>query len=291
MLDLTVPGACRLLADQIKADIDTVTTRDPKYSARIKPSALGGECVARLWYDFRWARKRVTTPEQQRIFDAGGAFEVPIISWLRNAGWEVIEKDPNRVGKFIEQYKVRALDGHLSGYLDGVGRHEQRTVGLWANIEAKSYNRRRFGMLQSKLTVKAVDYEYYVQACIYMMLFGLPLTVLVAVCKDDGDLHIDVFARDDETAQRALDIGNTVKTSRVRPAKVAQSAAFHMCKKCQHVGPCHLGEPVDRNCRSCVNCVAIEGGKFGCAAFNQIIPDKETIETYAATCPHYEPIL
>ena len=290
MLDLTTPGATRLLADHIKGDIDRVTTKPGKYSWRIKPSSLGGDCVAKIWYAFRWVRKSTPPPRIQRIFDVGNAFEQPIVDWLRAAGWELYDKDPSKIGSKFEQWNFKALDGHMSAYLDGIGAHSERTGGVFGNIEAKSYNKRRFNMLTNKVSVKAADYEYYVQACIYMMGYNLPFTVLVAVCKDDGDVHIDVFLRDDETAMRALSIGDTIKNSRVRPARIAQSAAFHKCKECPYVGVCHLGELPDKNCRSCVHSVPIEGGKFGCSRHNCLIPDETAINTYPTQCGTYEAV-
>jgi len=287
MHDLSIPGATRLIADKIKAQIDTVTEQPAKYSWRIKPSNLGSECVAALWYAYRWVKRNPIDGRIGRIFGSGSAFEAPTMDWLRKAGWEILDKDPSKIGTKFEQWNFKALDGHISAYLDAVGRHPDYCNGAWGNVEAKSYNKRRFGALVNKQSVKITEYEYYVQACIYMQAFNLPFTLLIAVCKDDSDIYVEIIPRDDDTANRAMRLAETVKTSRVRPAKIAESPAFHVCKRCDFVGICHLGEQPDRNCRSCIHVTPTDNGKFGCSYWQLAIPGEKEI---MQACPQYEAI-
>ena len=287
MLDLTLPGATKMLADKIVTGIDAATELQGKHSWRVKPSMLGKECIAAGWYAFRWA-KRVNKPGKvARIFAKGHDTEPRLIDYLRRSGWIVLDVDPAKAGKKFEQWNFKALNGHMSAYLDGIGSHPEYTGGLWVLIEAKSYNKRRFNLLTSKGNVKLTDYEYYVQVCLYMMGYNLPWTLLICECKDDGDIHVEVIMRDDETAQRALSVGNTIMTNRIRPARVAESAAFHVCKKCDFQGVCHLGEQVEKNCRSCLHCVAVEGGKFACERWNAVIPNEDAI---MQACDQHDPI-
>lgn len=287
MIDLSLPGATKMLADQIVSGIDAATALQGKHSWRVKPSSLGKECVAAGWYAFRWA-KRVNKPGKvARIFAKGHDTEPRLIDYLRRSGWLIADRDPSKIGTNFEQWNFKALDGHLSAYLDGIGSHPVITAGAEILIEAKSYNKRRFNLLVSKGNVKLTDYEYYVQVCLYMAGYNLPWTLLICECKDDGDIHVEVIMRDDETAQRALNVGHTIKSNRIRPARVAESAAYHVCKTCDFLGVCHLGEPVEKNCRSCLSCVAIDGGKFYCERWNAVIPNETAI---MGACPHHDPI-
>lgn len=287
-MDLTIPGMTTNLAERVRAGIDRATVSAPRYSWRLKPSSLGGECTAKIWYAWRWVKKTAPEPRFNRIFGTGHAFEAPIMDWLRNDGWTVLDKDPAKIGTKFEQWNVKALNGHLSAYLDAAGSHPEYTSGLWVNLEAKSYKKSRFNQLVSKKNVKVVDYEYYVQACIYCYLMDLAFTVLVAVCKDDCEVHVDVIPRDDATAIRALQLAESVATSRIRPGRIAQSAAFHACQRCEYKGVCHLGDKPDVNCRSCLNCVPADGGKFYCAKFNVAINDETAISEYPIQCGGYE---
>lgn len=291
MIDFAVPGAARLAADRITAAVDAATARPGKYSWRIKPSALGGECVARLWYAYRWAAKKDVPGKLGRIFDDGDMYEPRIVEWLRSSGWTIQDKDPSKIGTKFEQWNFKALDGHVSSYLDGIAMHPEFTGGVWALLECKSANKRRFGLLVSKKSVKLADFKEYTQLCIYMEALNLPFAVYVRVCKDDADLYVELVPRDPETAERALRIALTVRDSRARPARITETPSYHVCKnECDFVGVCHLGEPSDRNCRSCTNSVPIEKGKFGCNAFSEVIPNEKHIIEFAKTCPHYQAI-
>jgi len=290
MIDLTIPGAARLLADRVQAAVEDTTALPGKHSWRIKVSALGGECVAKQWYAFRWVAKRDIPGKLARIFDDGNVYEPRIVDWLKRSGWMIEDKDPSKIGTRFEQWNFKALDGHISAFLDGIGSHPEFTQGVRILVEAKSYNKRRFGLLVGKKSVKAADYEYYTQICCYMEAYNLPYCVFFCVCKDDADLYVEIVPRDPATAERALRIATTVKDSRARPGRVAETPSFHICKHCDFVGVCHLGETPERNCRSCVNAVPIAGGKFGCMAFNEVIPNEKHIIEFALTCPHYQAI-
>lgn len=287
MLDLSIPGAKKLLADRTRERIDDATTVVGKHSWRIKPSSLGKECIAENWYAYRWA-KRVNKPGRiGRIFDKGHETEPRLMEYLRKSGWVIWDRDPNKAPDDpYPQFGFKALGGHISAYLDGIGHHPELTAGINILIEAKSYNKRRFGVMVAK-TMKAADPEYYVQVCLYMKEYNLPVALFICECKDDGDIHIEYVERDDDTAMRALEIATTIKTSRIRPARVAESPAYHKCKMCDFVGVCHLGEPVEKNCRSCLNCVPIDGGKFACQKWNATIPNQQAIMD---ACDYHEPI-
>lgn len=290
MIDLTVPGFPRLLADRITAAVDDVTAKPGKFSWRIKVSALGGPCVAKQWYGFRWVAKKGIPGKLARIFEDGNTYEPRIVEWLRASGWTVQDKDPSKIGTKYEQWNFKALDGHISAFLDGIGSHPEFTEGVDVLIEAKSYNKRRFGELVRHKAVKAADYEYYVQICCYMEAYNLPWCVFFCVCKDDADLYIEVVPRDPDTATRAMRIATTVRDSRARPGRIAETPSYHKCQQCDFVDVCHLGSTPLRNCRSCVNAIATDGGKFGCATFNELIPNEKHILEFALTCPHYQAV-
>jgi len=286
MIDLTIPGARKLLADKVTAQIDAATVVKGKHAWRIKPSAVGKDCIAAGWYGYRWAKRADKPGRVGRIFGKGHDTEPRLMTYLRASGWHVWDVDPRKApdDKF-PQFNFKALDGHMSAYLDGIGYHPELTEGVNVLVEAKSYKKSRFTQLISK-TVKAADYEYYVQICLYMQGYELPYCVFICECKDDSDIYIEIVLRDDETANRALQVGNTIKTSRVRPARVAESPAFHQCKTCDFLGVCHLGEKPETNCRSCINCVAVAGGKFACEKYGPI-PNEQAI---LAACNEHEPI-
>lgn len=286
MIDLSAPGALALAAEQIKFDIDEAGALPARFHWRIKPSSLGGECVARIWYSWRWASRQVTPGRLARTFDRGNEAEKRMVAYIRKGGWTVHEVDPARVGKAKKQFKAKALGGHLASFLDGICSHERHTNFEQWLLELKTMAKGRFNQLAAK-SVHQKENTYYTQLQIYLHLFQLPYCLFVAECTEDQEIYIEVIPYNREAAERALELAGIIMTSNIRPARIAQTPTFGMCKKCEHAGVCHLGEPVAKNCRSCLHVKPVEDGRFWCTGWNCAIPGEAEM---LAGCPNHEGI-
>lgn len=287
MLDLSVVGACRLLADQIASELDATGVLEGRYSWRVKASQLGGDCLAQQWYGFRWVRKVQIPARIARLFGFGSAREQSFVNALRKAGWTVQDVDPAKANSKFPQWNVKDLHGHLSAYLDAKVSHPVYTDNEVFNGEFKTMNKKNFALLMSKKSIRAVNQEYYGQHCIYCKKTGLRYSVFFVECKDDQEYYVEVVPANDDWADKLLAYGETIATSVVRPSRISESPAFHECKYCDYMNICHYGAPVDVNCRSCVMCQAAEDGKFYCNRWSAIIPNEAAI---LQACPHHEPV-
>lgn len=285
-VDIDTPGVARLMADRVAARMDEVGGKPGKYSWRVKPSNLGGECVAKLWFAYRWAAKKQIPAKLQRIFDVGNASENRLVRYLREAGWNVRDKDPSKIGSNFEQWNFKALEGHISAYLDALGDHPEFTQSEEIVIEFKTMNKDKFNQVVAKQSIKLINYEYYVQHVMYLKAYNKRYGLMMIECKNTSEFYFEFIRRDDEVADRAMAVAHTVKDARQRPARIAESPTYSKCKTCDFLGVCHLGERMDKNCRSCVNCVAMEGGKFKCLRFGPIPGEQEIL----AACDCYEAI-
>lgn len=325
--DFARTGYTALAADKVKEEINMAAkaANPPRYSWRVKPSELADDCIAKLWYGFRWARQDSYDGRMARLFSRGHKAEAGLVGYLRNAGWEVreysqrlmYEKDLDKYSALeweaeippylidvsedsdhikralkrdkwiLKQYRIKDFGGHMSGYLDGICRHPIWTNNIWILLEFKTYNTKRFSVLVNK-SVRISDPKYYGQIVLYMKYMGLPATLFLAVNKNDDDIWPEIVLPDEGTAISLLQIAHTVATSPVRPARIAESPAFFKCKTCIFTGPCHLREPVDVNCRSCTLCAPIDGGKFYCNKWNAQIPDETAL---LAGCAQHSPIM
>jgi hypothetical protein len=219
--------------------------------------------------------------------DRGTDRENSLVKYLRQAGWIVQDTDPSKEGKKFNQWNFTAIDGHVSAYLDGIMYHPEFFEGQKVLLELKTMAKGRFGRLQSKKSVMVTEPEYHGQVQLYMHGYNLNFCVFFAECQDTQEIYVEVIRRDPEYAQRLLMLADTVKNSRLRPARVAQSPTYHKCKSCEFLNICHYDAQVDRNCRSCVNAMAVEGGRFYCNRWAAFIPNEQAI---LAACPHHEPI-
>lgn len=271
--DLTIPGTTELLEKDLAEMTDDNSAFDnpPRHSWRVSPSNLGGDCVAQLWYKYRWAKLVKIGGKLARLFQVGHDAEPKLVAILRRMGWTVWDEDPARKGKPNPQYNVKDFDGHLSGYLDGIGSHPLYTMGVNVNLEFKTSNDKNFAILKSK-GVRIWQPKYYTQACLYMFYYNLPWTLFMVENKNTSEIVFRIVMRDDGHAREKLAIGHTVVNSRSRPAKIAMSAAHHKCKFCDFVDQCHYDQPCEKSCRACRHGFAAPGGEWGCDRYGSPIP-------------------
>ena len=262
--------------EQIIEAIDTAYEANAKTGRqiRLRASSLGKECLRALVFDFWWA----TDPQPvkgriQRIFATGERIESEIISDLKRAGFEVVERDPANPTK---QLSVNALHGHLFGYVDAVGR-DREAGGDWLIIEVKSHNKNSFAKLL-KAGCEATKPEHAAQLTIYMKLTDTPRGLYVAKCKDDEQIYMEVFELNESYASRLIERALAILDRKVLPARIASLPTHYKCRFCDHVDVCHNGRPFARNCRTCNHIVAIEGGEFACKKHECII-EKTLAET------------
>lgn len=287
MFDFTIPGAARLLSDQIAADCDEAGKIPAKFSWLVKPSSIGGDCLAREWFAFRWVAREVINERTAQIFAVGNQSESRMVDGYRKAGWTVLDVDPAKAGSKFPQWNVKALDGHMSAYLDAKASHPIHTHGVLVAHEYKTMKAREWATVSNKQSIRAVKQEYYAQSVIYLMLHDLPWSLMTIENKDTQEKYREVIPRNDVFATSLLAYGETIRTARQRPARVAESPAYFKCGYCTFKDVCHYQQPPMRNCRSCVNAEAVEKGKWRCVKWDAIIPgEKEILEN----CPQYQRI-
>lgn len=270
---------------KIKEAIDAKASelRPQRFKTRLSPSSLGNECAAANFFDWRWT----TPPKPQigrmaRYNELGELHEDRLTRWLRNSGWTVTDKDENG-----EQLSVTDFNGHLFGRVDGKLSHPEFTNGIEVLGEYKFINTRRFSVL-TKRTLKKDDPKYYGQICLYMKYLDLPATLFIPTNRNDDDISPIFYPRDDAYADDLIRKAGEIATTKVRPARIAESPAFINCKICDHVDVCHGNRPPAINCRSCFHCVPTDGGKFFCERWNAVIPGKEEI---LKACGEYKAIV
>lgn len=287
--DINIPGIGKVIADDLVKVIDAEEERKnpPKHSWRVAPSSLADDCTAKLWYKYRWAKLDKIEGRMLRLFRDGSEAEDDFVSILQNNGWTVYDKDPARVERGVKnpQYRIKDFNGHLSGYLDGIGSHPIFTQGLWVLLEFKTFNEKNFKLWRSK-GVRESHPKYYGQACLYMKYYNLPWCLMMGKNKNDSEIAFEVIMRNDGYAEELLRKAHTIVNSRSRPGRIAESGAHHKCKYCPMAGVCHYGEPVEISCRSCANCFAVEDGNFACSIYGPI-PNEEAIKT---ACSQHTPI-
>jgi hypothetical protein len=173
---------------RVNAHIDAaITARNQRQAPRdyLGGSRIGEECARKLVYEVTHTPKdtgRDFPAGILRIFDAGHQIEALAIRWLRQAGFDL--RDRNAEGT---QFGFTAAGGKLRGHADGVIVAGPdigiRWPALWESkaLGQKSWTHLvKHGLRQSKPI-------YFAQVQLYMAYFELEVALLTAVNRDSLD--------------------------------------------------------------------------------------------------------
>lgn len=186
----------------------------------------------------------------------------------------------------LKQWRISGVNGHYGGSLDGKAT---RVPGFYPDqkflCEFKTHNTKSFCKLVAE-GVRVAKPEHYAQMQTYMTKQDLKFAIYMAVNKNDDDLHIEIVARE-EGAGDALEAKAASVIGAQQPlARAGKHPSAMVCKFCDYAKICHYGEPMEVNCRTCVNSTPVEDGKWYCKHWDVLIPN----EAQLAGCSYHKPI-
>jgi len=230
------------LSARVNALIDKALVA--QHEAQPKRSYLGGSrigeaCARKLVYEVAHAPKdpgRDFDGGILRIFDAGHQFETLSIRWLRQAGFDLLDR-----GADGEQFGFVAAGGKLRGHADGVIVAGPDVGIRWPSLwEHKALGQKswtdlvKHGLRQSKPI-------YFAQVQLYMAYLELEVALLTALNRDTLALHHEAIPFDAVEAQRlsdrAVDILRAAEAGEL-PPRIAAHADFYLCRFCPYAARC-----------------------------------------------------
>lgn len=218
-----------------KAILERAQNQPPrKY---IGGSSLGKECDALIWFNYK-TPVNTNDPRIQRIFDVGHALEPVVVGWLKEAGFQIYDKDENG-----NQFEVK--DGVMQFHIDGVitGLPESKKPHL---LEIKTAKHKRFEEYQ-KNGVEKSDPEYYGQVQVYMYKFNLERCLFVMLNKDTQDLYFERINLEKMKAKYLIERGREIGAMNERPERKYPSRDFYKCRWCAHRDTCWIDGGTSEN--------------------------------------------
>ena len=218
-------------------------------------SGLGGKCMRKIWYDFRWVSTDEASRRMNRIWDRGHLEETRIVLDLARVGCHVTE----------QEFEVVGVTGHVRGHGDGkavnVPTMDPAMVFLF---EAKTMKHSSY-IKYIKEGLQRYSSTYWQQIHSYMGHEKLPACLYVVTNKDNEERDYKIINFDKSQFEEGERIGFNIITAEEPPPKMPNaSSTFFECKWCCHNKVCHKGEPVERNCRTCKHWDIEDGGNFSC---------------------------
>lgn len=219
----------------------------------------------------------------------------------KSDAWENVTGDPahEQAAKFAgiqipepKQIRMRDVNGHLGGSLDGIGRYFPNVSQLlgfpydeWGLTEFKTHGYDSFNKLID-LGVKVHKPEHWSQMQIYMKKRNLRFALYLAICKNTDRLWAEYILADSIAGEGLLSKAVDIIYAKKPPNRISKSPSWFDCKFCDYHGVCHMGEPMDKVCRTCIHASPANDGRWFCGQWNQLIPeDAELI-----ACPRWQEI-
>lgn len=197
----------------------------------------------------------------------------------------------------LEQWSFKDHAGHFSGHSDGKirfvpGQDEFVPFDEWIGFECKTHSSKSFSELVGSaewrkmwLANPALNFpgkavagakpEHVIQAQHYMHHLGLRLTLYAAVNKDTDDIHFEFIVYDPAFHVKGESIIREVIHSPRHPKRISSTPSWFKCKMCDHRRTCHFGDPMQKNCRTCIFSRAVEDGNWRCQKWNDAIIPRE----------------
>ena len=222
-----------------------------------------------------------------RLFQRGHLEEDRFIGYLESIGVKVLATDPETG----EQWRIKDVFGHFGGSMDGILYNVPlvEQFGLTKDdpvlAEFKTHGQKSFDELVAK-GLAAAKPKHYQQMQTYMTKRGIKLGLYMAVNKNTDDLACFWVQAAPMVGAGLLGKAHDVITAPLPPMRINNSPSWFKCRFCDHRGVCHMGEPMEKTCRSCAFSKPIEGGEWYCAHWQSVIPYEHT----KAGCPMHSPI-
>lgn len=177
-----------------------------------------------------------------------------------------------------KQWGFKTHNGHYAGSGDGkvsdesVAAYFPKVAGKgWGALECKTHNEKSFSELKRK-GVQQAKPVHYIQMQQYMHHLECEWALYIAVNKNTDEIYVEIVMRVAQVGEMYTDRAAKVIDLKQPPARITEDPSWFECRFCPHRGPCHYGEKVDVNCRSCAYAEPVADGEWRCGLFKGIIP-------------------
>lgn len=266
--------------DAINAGLERAQERD--HRAHLGASVLGGKCMRKVWYGWRWAARETFSGRMLRLFERGQLEEDRFSGYLRGIGCDVWPLDPTTGN----QWRISFAWGHGGGSADGIARGiPDLPPGTPFLTEFKTHNEKSFLTLQADGLCQSKP-EHFAQTQIYTVKLGLSHALYMAVNKNTDELHAELIEANPGFVATLMSRAEMIVASETPPARVSKSPTFYLCKSfnCKFYALCFQGGTPEVNCRTCEFSKPIQGSAWLCQRYGCPL----TREQQALGCKTYK---
>lgn len=277
MFELKHETGSELWCNQLSAEINRLINIDSvveygqqERRTHLGASEIGHPCARKIWYGFRWTKLQIFPGQMYRLFQRGHDEEPRIIHRLSRIGIVASDRDPS-TGK---QHRItNEFNRHFGGSLDSLISFLWSGMNLPPMIgEFKTHNDKSFAK-HAKEGVRSAKPQHYTQMNVYGRRYGYHFGLYVPVNKNNDEIKVEVVRLDHKLGESYEERAVNIIQAQEPPRRISERDTHKECMSCDFKMICHYSAPIEKNCRSCANAVAIADGTWYCNAFIGTIPD------------------
>ena len=238
-------------------------------SRTISAGVIGNQCLAFLELNLRAFADDPAQPKTRRIFRDGHRIEEDVLSDLRKAGLNIVDRDLI-TGK---QITYLAYGGHVKAKVDGVIEHKDGSVQL---LEIKSMNDANWTKFK-KSGLCTSHPKYVSQVMLEMGMSGIGSALVVAYNKNTSEYHSEVIVFDEFEYYALMHKAEVVLHGMAE--RIAAEKDDWRCRGCFKKRACWESHITATSCRNCKHSVPEVTGGWTCS-----ITNTEAVEV----CPSWE---
>lgn len=221
--------------DLVKMVYDCIeSTQKNEKRLYIGASSIGHQCRRYIWYSMKGMKSEGLNAKNYITFEIGKRLETMVLEYLEKADIDVERANPANFHLLFEDSDIDIFRGHA----DAILRFGYDNSVILEIKTAKNSSFERFknkGLLQWSET-------YYAQLQAYMGMSDIKQGVLLAINKDNSELHCEWVNFDSAYYTRLRDKAISIHRSESEPEKINQSPLYMLCNRCSFKKICHGGD-------------------------------------------------
>ncbi len=197
----------------------------------IGASSIGAPCERKVWYQY----KGQTIQAQNTLklsFEIGSRLEAMILDFLEKTDVEVIRPSPDNELLFCSDKDIITFCGHMDAILKMPHSGEKAILDI-KTAKATSFIRFK------TLGIRDWNIQYYAQLQSYMGMTGINHAVLLAINKDNSDLHEEWIEFDSIYYEELKMKAKRIMDAEVEPERINKNKLFYQCRMCGYKEKCH----------------------------------------------------
>lgn len=263
-------NAFRVALGQVLPQLeDAYQEKDIQFRSHMGASLLGKQCKRDIWYSFNWCKETYFTGRMIRLFNRGHLEEGRFMAMLMQAGINCWFKKEDG-----GQFAFHNCDGHYGGSLDivikGVPGYESTPM----LCECKTHSEKSFTKLV-QVGVADAKPEHLIQMNQYMGHYSLSFALYFAVNKNTDEIYCEIVPFDKDKFDPQIRLASSLVKRRTPPIRVTKERSFYLCKSCEYKAICWDKKDPQVTCRTCVNSIMIDQGRWKCNKYNVILSKED----------------